>query len=171
MEIVLLIRQCIIEITRMERYFISVINTLFGEYKLQTKNRRSLLALGEETFFFFFLGHMGVPRLGVESECSCQPMPHPQQHQIWAASVTYAAACGNDGSLSHWARPGIKPVSSWTLCRVLNLLNHNWNSWHDFDWVRLKKNLKKFFEGLDLLCNEVVLGVGISEKKVMNICW
>ena len=121
MEIVLLIRQCIIEITRMERYFISVINTLFGEYKLQTKNRRSLLALGEETFFFFFLGHMGVPRLGVESECSCQPMPHPRQHQIWVPSVTYATVCGNARSLTHWFRPRIKPISQ---CQILKPLSH-----------------------------------------------
>ena len=32
------------------------------------------------------------------------------------------------GSLTYWARPGIKPASSWTLRRVLNLLSHNRNS-------------------------------------------
>ena len=30
--------------------------------------------------------------------------------------------------LNHWSRPGIKSTSSWTLCHVLNLLNHNRNS-------------------------------------------
>ena len=44
--------------------------------------------------FFFFLGphlrHMEVPWLGVESEL--QPTSQPQQHQIHATSMTYAAA-------------------------------------------------------------------------------
>ena len=36
--------------------------------------------------------------------------------QICAAAVSYATACSNAGSLSHWARPQIKPVSSQTRC-------------------------------------------------------
>ena len=39
--------------------------------------------------------------------------------QIPATSVTYAAACRNTGSLNHWARSGIKPVSSRILIRFL----------------------------------------------------
>ena len=35
---------------------------------------------------------------------------------------------GNTRSLTHWARPGIKPASSKTLCQVLNLLRSNRNS-------------------------------------------
>ena len=52
--------------------------------------------------------------LGQRSDwsCSCPPTPQPQQHWIRAASVTYVTAYGNTGSLIHWARPGIKPVSS-----------------------------------------------------------
>ena len=38
-----------------------------------------------------------------------------QQHQIWASSENYTAAQGNAGSLTHWARPGIEPTSSWVL--------------------------------------------------------
>ena len=30
----------------------------------------------------------------------------------------------NAGSWTHWQRPGIKPIPSQTLCRVLTLLNH-----------------------------------------------
>ena len=37
-------------------------------------------------------------------------------------------SCSNAGSLTHWAMPGIEPMSSETLCWVLNLLSHNWNS-------------------------------------------
>ena len=43
------------------------------------------------------------------------PTPQPQQREIWAASVTYTTAYSNAGSLTHWARPGIKPASSWIL--------------------------------------------------------
>ena len=31
-------------------------------------------------------------------------------------------------SLTHWARPGIEPTSSYTLCEILNLLSHNRHS-------------------------------------------
>ena len=54
--------------------------------------------------FLKFLGphlwHMEVPRLGVKWE-----------QQLLA----YATAHGNIGSLTHWGRPGIEPVSSWIL--------------------------------------------------------
>ena len=40
-----------------------------------------------------------------------------QQHWIWAISATYAVDYGNAESLTHWARPGIEPASSWTLVR------------------------------------------------------
>ena len=46
---------------------------------------------------------------------SCWPTPQPQQHGIWTMSLTYTATYGNAGSLTHWERPGIEPVSSWTL--------------------------------------------------------
>ena len=71
---------------------------------------------------------MEVHRLGVNGSCSCRPIPQPQQCWIQAAPVTYTAACGNAGSLTHWARPGIKPIFSQRLCWVLNLLSHNGNS-------------------------------------------
>ena len=44
---------------------------------------------------------------------SCQPTPQPQQRGIQAVSVTYITAHGN--TLTHWARLGIEPVSSWPL--------------------------------------------------------
>ena len=74
-------------------------------------------------FFLFLLPHlwhMDDPGLGLNQSCSCQPIPQPQYHQIWAASVIYTAACSNAGSLTHWMRPGIKPAflvmdTSWFL--------------------------------------------------------
>ena len=41
--------------------------------------------------------------------------PQPPQHRIQATSVTYTTAHGNIRSLTHWARPGIEPASSWIL--------------------------------------------------------
>ena len=45
---------------------------------------------------------------------------------IGAAAATYTAASGSTRSLTYWARPGIKPVSS-RQHHVLNLLSHNGN--------------------------------------------
>ena len=64
--------------------------------------------------------------------CSCPPMLQPWQHWIQAASVTYTAAAGNAGSLTHWVRPGIEPICSQTLCQVLNRLSHYGNSLKNF---------------------------------------
>jgi len=52
--------------------------------------------------------------------CSCHPTPEPQQCQIRATSVTYITAHGNYGSLTHWARPGIEPATSWFLVGFVN---------------------------------------------------
>ena len=41
---------------------------------------------------------------------------------IQATSVTYITAHGNAGSLTHWARPGMAPTSSWILVRYVNHL-------------------------------------------------
>ena len=40
---------------------------------------------------------------------------HSQQHRIRAASATHTTAHGNAGSLTHGARPGIEPTTSWVL--------------------------------------------------------
>ena len=71
-------------------------------------------------FFPVFLGpcpgHMEVLRLrGSSQSYSCQCMLQPQQRRIWATSLTYTTAHSNAGSLTHWARRGIEPSSSWIL--------------------------------------------------------
>ena len=86
----------------------------------------------EKFFFLFFLGlhlqHMDVPGLGVKSELQWRPVPQPQHCKIQATSAIHATACGNAASLTHWARSGIKPESSQTLCQALNTRSHNGNS-------------------------------------------
>ena len=58
---------------------------------------------------------MEVPRLGVESELQLPAYATATQCQIGAESATYTTAHGNTEWLTHWARPGIKPASSWIL--------------------------------------------------------
>ena len=73
-------------------------------------------------FFFFafcFLGlylwQMEVPRLGVQLELQllAYATATARPDWSWISSVTYTTAQGNAGSLTHWARPGIKPETSW----------------------------------------------------------
>ena len=65
--------------------------------------------------------YMEVPRLGVQSNwsCNCWPTPQPQQHSIWAVSANYTTAHSNTGFWTHRARPGTEPGSSWMLVRVV----------------------------------------------------
>ena len=64
-----------------------------------------------------------VPGPGAELKLPLWPTPQSWQHQIWAESVTYPAACSDAGSLTHWARPRIEPTTSQRQCRVLKLLS------------------------------------------------
>ena len=77
---------------------------------------------------------MEVPRLGVKLELQLQAyttataMPDSCHiFHIFQKFVNYTPAYGNTRSLTHWARPEIKPTSSFRLCQVLNPLNHNGN--------------------------------------------
>ena len=98
-----------------------------------------------ENFFFSFLWpylrHMEVPRPGVKLELQLRPMLQPQQHQMWTTSETYAAAWASPGSLTHWARPGIKPTSSQRQHWALNPLSHSESSWNCFFKHNLKSSL------------------------------
>ena len=51
--------------------------------------------------FFSFFRHVEVPRLGDESKLQLPVDATPQQCPVRDTSVTYAAACGNAGSLTH----------------------------------------------------------------------
>ena len=46
---------------------------------------------------------------------SCWSTPQPQQLGSQGSSATYTTAHSNNGSLTHWMRPGIQPTSSWML--------------------------------------------------------
>ena len=76
-------------------------------------------------FFFFWLfraaseAYGRFPGWGLNQSCSHRPTPQPQPHQIRAASVTNTTAHGNAESLTHGARPGIEPATSWFLVDLL----------------------------------------------------
>ena len=104
-----------------------------------------------------FLMTMPVAYGSSQASRSCRLMPQLWPHQIQAPSVTCIAAFSNTGSLTHWARPGIKPASSWRQHHVLNPLSHsgnstysNFNEWSNvlfFLWV-FKINQILTFESL-----------------------
>ena len=78
-------------------------------------------------FFFFFSLFRAAPcsicrfpGWGLNRSYSCRPTPQSQQCWIWAVSATYATAHSNARSFTHWAGPGIKPVSSWIPVRFVN---------------------------------------------------
>ena len=111
-------------------------------------------------FFGLHLWHMEVPRLGVKSyqSYSCRPMPQPQQHQIRAVSAAYTTAYGNARSLTHWARPGIEPASSWILVRFISAEPQRellkWLLW----------NVERFHE------NGVLITLGSNADHVLLSC-
>ena len=99
-------------------------------------------------FFYFFLfraapaAHESSWARGSNWSYTWKPTPEPQQRQIWAASVTFTAAHGNSRSLTRWARPRVKPASSWILA---GFLTH---------WATAGTPRKGLFDGKDFLLRE-----------------
>ena len=76
------------------------------------------------TMRLFFLGPTCTWKVGSSqskglNSCSCWPTPQPQQSKMLAAPGTYTTACSNIRYLTHCARPGIEPASSWILVRFV----------------------------------------------------
>ena len=73
------------------------------------------------SFFLFFGGgglhpqHMEVPRLGVELALQLLAYTTAIATLDLSCSETYTIAHVNTQSLTHGARPGIEPTSSWIL--------------------------------------------------------
>ena len=62
---------------------------------------------------------MEGPRLRVKSELQL-PAYTTATAAPGAMSVTYTTAHSNAWSLTHWARPGMEPLSSWALVRFVS---------------------------------------------------
>ena len=83
--------------------------------------------------FLSFGGHTcGIwrfPGEGSNRSYSCWPMPEWEQCQILAMSETYTTAHHNAGLWIYWARPGIKPTTSWFLVRFIST-----TPWWELPW-------------------------------------
>ena len=76
--------------------------------------------------FFFFLFFRASPAVYGSSQArswirdAATGLHHIHSNgRIWIASATYTTAHGNTRSLTHGARPGIKPSYSWILVRFV----------------------------------------------------
>ena len=78
--------------------------------------------------FIAHLSHIKSPGPGFESELQLPATAAATATPDPSSSATCAAACGNTGSSTHWARPGMESASSPTPCQVLNLPSHSGNS-------------------------------------------
>ena len=89
---------------------------------------------------------MEVPRLGVESEL--QLLAYTTAIAMWDLShvCDLQHSSGNTRPLTHWAKPGIKPASSWILVGFVNcwatkrtpnrhLLTHSFSGSGICEWI------------------------------------
>ena len=79
--------------------------------------------------FFFFLSFRAAPSAYGGSQARGPVGTGTRVTASWNpshTSVTYSTAHGNARSLTHWARPGIKPASSWILVRFTNCWAMTW---------------------------------------------
>jgi len=129
-----IIEQSISETCKLKFYTISNFEVKMWLWNLDITLRSVYSFFFSPCFLGLHLWHMEVPRLGSNWSCSCRPTPLLQQHQIWAKSVTYTTAHGKAGSLTHWVRPEIKPVSSWLLVRFISA-EPRWELWSMYSWL------------------------------------
>ena len=136
-------------------------------YQLEILFQRTIMKFikiyPSRSFFSFFLFGATPVAYGssqargqIRAAAASQSNPQLQQHWIWVTSATYAIAHSNTRSLTHWARPGIQPASSWTLCQALNPLNHNGNAnGYNFFFLFLAapRHMKFQGQGSDLRCS------------------
>ena len=122
---------------KLQTYERSLCLSLYSQHGVQclTQSKSSIHACWVNIFtylfiflfflsFCHFLGHShGIwrfPGEGSNWSYSCRPTPEPQQLGIRAAFATYTTAHSNAGFLTHWARPGIEPATSWCLVGFVN---------------------------------------------------
>ena len=97
-----------------------------SKWKLKLMGK-SLMRNGIFTSFFLGGGFRATPLAYGGSQArgwigaTADSLHHSHSNAgIWAASVTYTTAQGNVRPLTHWARPGIEPTSSWILVGFIN---------------------------------------------------
>ena len=92
--------------------------------KIQTDVLKAQFHIVQKMFsffiFFYFFIFLSFPELygGSQARGLIRAIA-ASLCQIWATSATNTTTQGNTGSLTHWARPGIKPAASWFLVRFV----------------------------------------------------
>ena len=105
-------------------------------YQHATRGFEIIVEYVQDYYYYFFVfafswaapaayGGSQAP-YGVQWSCSHRPRPEPQQLGIRAASAIYTTAHGNAGSLTHWARAGTEPATSWFLVGFVNHFATTW---------------------------------------------
>ena len=98
--------------------------------KRELLKRLNLLCMGKvctfSSFFLFVFHCFRVTPAVYESsqarrQIRARPTPEPQQCQIQPTYATYTTAHDNAGSLIHWTRPEIKPMSSRILVCLVTI--------------------------------------------------
>ena len=83
------------------------------------------------------------------------------------------SSLGQCRSLTHWARPGIEPASSWTPCWVLNPLSHHGNSYFPshllFSWKKINARLLPF--QLWIFWSEISVDRRLWDAKGKSLYW
>ena len=74
----------------------------------------------EDSFFFFNLFRATSAAYGSsQARGQIRAVAASHSHRN-VGSKPHTTAHGNDGSLTHWSRPGIEPASSWMLVRYIS---------------------------------------------------
>ena len=92
-------------------------------------------------------------------------MPQPQQCQIWAESETYTTAHHNAGSLTHWARPGIKPASLWLLVGLITAEPQMGTSHFSDSHFELMRQVWAEYPSQERFANNLPIRVTINSKQ------
>ena len=101
-------------------------------FSLKHTNTHIPLIYFSQIFVYFFFLFTAAPMAYGSSQA---------RGRIGASAADLCSRFINARSLTHWARPGIKPSSSQILCWVLNSLSHNGNSFcayvkeHEFSYA------------------------------------
>ena len=119
--------------------------------------------------FFVFLGphpqHMEVPRLGIQSELQLPAYSRAAVMPDLSCICNPNQAHNNAGSLTHWARSGINPATSWFLVRLVSAVPRR-ELPECFSFTLRKKNQWCPFS--PLLCNTVLESL---PKKILPEKW
>ena len=97
---------------------------------------------------------------------AASPTLHPffsHTHSIWkflGQGLNPSCSWDKTRSLTHWARPGIKPVSLQRQCQILNLLSHMGTPlWPFYRWANTTWNNQSRFR------NSLISGIHWSGKR------